>query len=82
MSKYYKTANFYQSTFLFSKGLELISVDRTDPKKCEFVFADTPERELLVGVFNFSKENDPETMVDFRKAVLAIKTLKNALHQP
>lgn len=81
-NKYFRTNNFYLASFLFAKGLELVNIDRSDPKKCEFVFADTPERELLVGVFNFGKEGNPETMVDFRKAVLAVKTLKNALYQP
>ena len=61
--------------------MELVSIDRTDPKKCVFIFADTPLREMLVGVFNFSKENDPEIRVDARTLILAIKTLKDKLYQ-
>lgn len=81
MDKYFRTNNFYLASFLFAKGLELVSLDRTDPKKCEFVFVDTPLRELLVGVFNFGKQSDPEIMVDARTLILAIKTLKDKLYQ-
>lgn len=79
--KYFRTNNFYLSSFLFAKGLELANIDRADPKKCVFVFSDTPLRELLVGVFNFSKQNDPEIQVDARTLILAIKTLKDKLYQ-
>ena len=81
IDKYFRTNNFYLGSYLFAKGLELVSIDRTDPKKCVFVFADTPLRELLVGVFNFGKENDPEIQVDARTLILAIKTLKDKLYQ-
>lgn len=81
MNKYFRTNNFYLASFLFAKGLELVNIDRTDPKKCEFVFVDTPLRELFVGVFNFSKQNDPEAQVDARALILAIKTLKDKLYQ-
>jgi len=80
-NKYFSTNNFYLASFLFSKGLELVNIDRTDPRKCEFVFLDTSIREYLVEVFNFGKENEQELMVDFRKAVLAIRTLKDKLYQ-
>ena len=62
--------------------MELVSIDRTDPKKCVFIFADTPLREMLVGVFNFGKGNDPEIRVDARTLILAIKNLKEKLYQP
>lgn len=79
--KYYRTANFYQASFLFAKGLELVSIDHTDQKKCVFVFIDTPLRELFVGAFNFGKENDSETIIDARKLISAIKLLKERLYQ-
>ena len=81
MDKYFRTNNFYLASFLFAKGLELVNIDRTDTKKCVFVFMDTPLRELLVGVFNFGKENDPEAMIDSRKMILAVRTLKDRLYQ-
>ena len=81
MNKYFRTQNFYLASFLFAKGMELAGIDRADPKKCIFVFSDTPLRELLVGVFNFGKENDPEAMIDSRKIILAVRTLKDRLYQ-
>jgi len=44
--KYFRTNNFYLAAFLFSKNLELVSIDKTDPKKCVFVFVDTLLREM------------------------------------
>ena len=81
MNKYFKTNNFYLASFLFAKNLELVNIDRTDPQKCIFVFADAPERELLLRAFNFGKQNDPEVMADARTLILAIKTLKDKLYQ-
>jgi len=80
-NKYFRTTSFYLASFLFAKGLELVNIDRTDTKKCAFVFIDTPLRELLVGVFNFGKEDDPEVMVDARKMIAAIRQLKEKLYQ-
>lgn len=79
--KYFRTTNFYIAAFLFAKDLELVNIDRTNPQKCNFVFIDTPEREELLGVFNFGKENHTEAMVDARKMIFAVKTLKEKLYQ-
>ncbi|MBI2638150.1 hypothetical protein HYW83_01015 [Candidatus Peregrinibacteria bacterium] len=79
--KYFRTASFYIAAFLFARGFELVNIDKTDPKRCNFVFVDAPEREALLGVFNFGKENHPEAMVDARKMVFAVRTLKDKLHQ-
>lgn len=79
--KYFRTINFYLSTFLFCKSIELVNIDRTDPKRSEFVFINTPELEALVDAFNFAKENSPAVMVDARKFVVAIKSLKDKLYQ-
>ena len=81
MNRYFRTTNFYAACFLFSQGLELVGISKDNPKKCEFVFVDTPERELLLSAFNFGKENSSEMMIDFRKAVISIKTLKDKLYQ-
>lgn len=80
--KYFRTTSFYVATFLFAKGLELVDIDRTaDPKRARFVFINSPERELWLESFNFGKENTPEVMIDARKFVMAIKTLKDKLYQ-
>jgi len=82
MKKYFRTTNFYASCYLFSKGLELVGINKDNPRKCEFCFIDTPERALLLAAFNFGKEDDPKVMVDARKLILAVKTLKDKLYQP
>lgn len=79
---YFRTTNFYTACFLFVKGLELVNIDATiDPKKAFFIFLDTPEREFLLKSFNFAQENSPEVVVDARKLITAIKTLKDKLYQ-
>lgn len=82
-SRYFRTSSFYISAFLFSKELELVNIeeDPSNPKRSQFVFKDTPEREILIHNFNFAKEDSPEIMIDPRKFVIAIKTLKNGLYQ-
>jgi len=80
--KYFRTESFYLSAFLFAKGLELVNIDSTtNPKRSQFVFLSSPERELWTQSFNFSKEDSPEVMVDARKFVMAIKSLKDKLYQ-
>lgn len=80
--RYFRISSFYVAAFLFSKGLELVNIDKiTDPKRAQFVFRDTPERELWLKSFNFAKENSPETMIDARRFVMAIKMLKDRLYQ-
>lgn len=80
--RYYQISNFYPAAFLFAKGLELVNIDKiTDPKRVQFVFADTHEREMLVRSFNFGKDGSPEVLVDARKFVSAIKFLKEKLYQ-
>ncbi len=80
--RYFRSTNFYLCAFLFSKELELVNVDKlTDPKRAIFVFRDTPDREYLVHQYSFAKEDSPNVLVDVRKVVLAIKTLKENLYQ-
>jgi len=80
--RYFRISSFYAAAFLFAKGLELVNVDKiTDPKRAQFVFRDTPERELFLESYNFSKEDSPEAMIDARKFVMAIKMLKDKLYQ-
>jgi hypothetical protein len=82
-ARYFRLTSFYTVCFLFAKGLELVNIEKDpdDPKRCQFVFKNAPEKETLIQSYNFAKEDSPEVMVDFRKAVLAIKTLKDKLYQ-
>lgn len=79
--RYFRTSSFYGAAFLFAKGLELVSIDRSNPKRSRFVFMDTPERELWLTAFNFAREDAPEAMIDSRKFVMAVKMLKDKLYQ-
>lgn len=73
--KHYKTSNFYLSAYLSCKGLELIDVDKSNPRKAVFVFIDSSERESLVRLFDFG-----EAPVNARKYSLTLKELKNKLY--
>jgi len=78
----YKTTNFYAAAFLYAKGLRLIGIDRPlDSKKAYFIFEDSPERVGFLESFNFGEESNPKVVVDARKFIGAIKTLKDKLYQ-
>ena len=79
--EYYLTSGFYIAVFLYIKGLQLVDIDRSNPQRAQFVFADSPLRENLVRQFTFSEKNFPEVMVDARDFQVAIKTLKDKLYQ-
>lgn len=82
-TRYFRLTSFYTACFLFAKGLELVNIEE-DPKsskRSQFVFKDSPERELLIHNFNFAKEDSPEISIDPRKFVMAIKLLKDKLYQ-
>lgn len=78
--RYYRTANFYASAFAFARGLELVSIDRDDPRRNQFVFRDAPEREEWLNAYSFAPEGAPEALVDARKFAAAIRALKERLH--
>lgn len=80
--RYFRISSFYAAAFLLTKELELVNVDKiTDPRRAQFVFRDTPERELFLESYNFGKKDATEAMVDARKFVTAIKMLKDKLYQ-
>ena len=79
--KSFNTSNFYLASFLYVKGIELVGIDRTDPRRSQFVFNDTPERENIVQAFNFAGEDAEQVRVDARKMITAIKQLKDKLYQ-
>ncbi len=80
-SRYFRLTSFYLAAFLFAQGLELVNIDRSDARRSQFVFLDTPEREQLLQDFNYSSEDSPESKIDARKFVMAIKMLKDKLYQ-
>lgn len=81
-SKYYSTSSFHLASFIYARGLELVNIDKTESSsRAQFVFADSPERELLVQAFNFAKVDDPSVMVDVRQFAMATRFLKEKLYQ-
>jgi len=67
---------------LYAKEQVLVNIDKvSDPRRAQFVFLDSPERESLLQDFNFAQENSPGVIVDARKFVTAIKQLKDKLYQ-
>lgn len=82
VDRYFRLQSFYQAAFLFAKGMELANVDRvSNSQRATFVFVDSPEREDLMQSFSYGKEDDPEALVDARKLITAIRTLKEKLYQ-
>lgn len=47
----YRTSDLWVTAWLLSNGLELRDVDRHNPRRCDFVFADRPDRPELVRLF-------------------------------
>lgn len=79
--RYFRISSFYTAAFLFAKGIELVNIDNLQKGKSIFVFRDSPEREAYLRSFSFAKEDSPDSLIDARKFVMAIKMLKDKLYQ-
>ena len=80
--RYFKTSSFYTAAYLYTKDCELINVDKTiDPKRAQFVFINNPQLDILVDIFNFAKDPEPDLLVNVRAFITAIKNLKTLLYQ-
>lgn len=79
--RHYLTSNFYCAIFLYVKGLQLVDIDKTNPRKALFVFLDSPERENWIRQYNFAEKGSQDVMVDARQLEIATKTLKDRLYQ-
>ena len=81
-NKYFRATNFNLAIFLFTKGLELVNIDRLeDQKRATFVFIENSQTEELIHEFDFAQENNEVVMVDARKLIYATKQLKEKLYQ-
>jgi ribosome-binding ATPase YchF (GTP1/OBG family) len=62
---------------LILRGAQIVGIKRLDnnPRQSVFVFRDFPQRKEFLRQFNFSPEDSPETLVDFRRAVAVIRDL-------
>ncbi|MFA7329090.1 MAG: DUF5659 domain-containing protein [Candidatus Ratteibacteria bacterium] len=77
----YSTSSFYPACFLLAREMRLIGINRTNSRRCEFIFEDSSEREQLLQDFSFAPDNDPAVLVDARRLITAIKVLKEKLYQ-
>lgn len=76
----YKTTSFYEAAFLCYKGLDLVSIEELNPRRSQFVFKDTPQRAKLVEAFVFGQDGASEVLVDARKFIMVLKSLKDKLY--
>ena len=51
MNGKYQTSDLYAAAYLLSMGLKLLDVDRSDRRRCNFVFLDREDRRDLVRAF-------------------------------
>lgn len=72
----FRTTNFYLAAYLLAEGMKLLDIDRSNPRRSVFVFAEEPKREDLVHNYNFGQE----ALVDARKYSLILKELKSKLY--
>ncbi|HAP37805.1 hypothetical protein A2574_00655 [Candidatus Shapirobacteria bacterium RIFOXYD1_FULL_38_32] len=78
----WRCGSFYTVAFLILHGFDLVGVEpSSNPKRSIFVLKDSPERQELLQAFNFAEENSQSVLVDFRRAVSVIKSLKEKLYQ-
>jgi len=71
----FKTSDFYLSAFLRTQGLELIKIDKTNPRRALFIFKDRKDRRSLVEDFLFGR-----TKVEPKSFISAIKEFKRLLY--
>ncbi len=75
MENQFATSDFYSAVFLLTENYRLIHIDKADPRRFRFVFADGKDRaKLLEGFFNGQAKVEP------RKFVAAIKELKSLMY--
>jgi len=79
-NKNFKTNSFYLAAFLLAKNIDLASVEKTAFSKTVFIFHNSDELQKLIGIFNFSKENDPILLVNFKRVEASIKRLKSLIY--
>ena len=75
MKNQFTTSDFYTAVFLLSEEYQLVSIDKTDPRRFRFFFDDNEDRaKLLEGFFNGQARVEP------RKFTAAIKELKSLMY--
>ncbi len=72
-SRYYRTSDLYLAAYLYTHTLPIVNIDKTNPKRCVFVFRDTPQRESLETKFLFGIEA-PVDAILYAQAIRDLKT--------
>ena len=71
----FQTSDFYTAVFLLANGFKLLEIDKSNPRRFCFVFADQENRaELIEDFFNGSARVEP------RQFVSSIKELKTLMY--
>jgi hypothetical protein len=73
--KTFETKDFYITAFLLTQGLQLSHIDRTNPQRVYFAFADTVGRAKLVEDFLYGRAS-----VEPKSFISSIKEVKQLLH--
>ncbi len=76
VSNTFSTDNFQLAIYLLSESCDLISIDKTNPKRVIFIFEDTERRKLLMKIFlSYQAQVEPH------KFFSAQKDLKQMIYQ-
>lgn len=70
MNGKYQTSDLYVASYLLLMGLELLDIDRSDRRRCNFVFADREDRAVLVHSFMVGRAtaNLPDFIYHLKRA--------------
>jgi len=69
-------SDFYLSAFCLAKGIRLINIDRTNPRRALFIFDNKKDNQSLIEDFMFGRSK-----IEPKKFISAIKELKQLLYQ-
>lgn len=66
----YRTSDLYVAAWLLTNGFELQDIDRRNPRRCDFIFADRSDRRELVQSFMYGSAtgNLADFIFNLRKA--------------
>lgn len=68
-------SDFYAAVFLHSSGFELMGINKSDPHRFRFIFADKKSREKLIDDFFAGR-----AIVEPRRFIAGIKELKSLMY--
>ena len=78
--RYYKTANFNLSTFLYTQDQIIAGINPTKGSQKEFTFTLSPMLEELIDVYKFGNKEDERLLVPVHKYESARRYLLDRLN--